>query len=481
MDQTVECLSFLIEKYPQSRRAADAVCSLTSLLIAKDKIPRALGIVTQTIKRAGDKSRSSQLWEIAGHLQMAQYDMQAAYDAWNRAIESAGDVEKKEAIVARLMYTFNCVRKRHLARLNLQAWPKEKIPSDLQRYLEGLAYRHEGNNVAAKAAFTQLTQDTPRSLFAPEAWVERGDIDRESERAADSRKCYQFVLDHYPLHQETVSRASLHMAYAYGAEKRYDEAHAILARLAKTTTDSGLKCAALLEDGTYYYREGKHELSIPIVQQALEIGHPDRLIQMKIHYQLGSSYLCLKQWKEGAENLKAGLDLISPAAPGSGRYQYRTRMLYRLMRAYQNLGDFDTATIYLKQYLDETRDDTTPEARDNTGVFSRLLEVMKERLRVEGTKDGLLALGSLSPGKIIPTTLKILKPWCIETEISCNLAYIKARVWRGEWVDGYTYRQEVQIQVTPDAPKGSFRGQLVFTGKEPVGGRATVVIQGEVV
>ena len=122
------------------------------------------------------------------------------------------------------------------------------------------------------------------------------------------------------------------------------------------------------------------------------------------------------------------------------------------------------------------------EARGNRADFHRLLEMMRVRLTVEGPgiQYGVLTFGEVPAGKGKKRVITILKPCKSDTEFTCNLPFVTARVRESFWREGYVYSQRVYVELSPDAPKGEFAGALIVDSRAPVAERRSIAIRGAV-
>ena len=206
-------LRALMERYPRSEEAASAAPILCSLGVANDDIPTAIGCLAAWLLEQDDPGRIASGCELLGHLNVAVYDMEAAYAAWRRALEASSDEASKSALIDRVLYSFGCIRKPALAALNLSAWKADKIPPDIRLYLTGWRAQVAGDNGAALAAFEELTQSQPDSLFAPEARVAAGDLLRDMGQVDRAMREYDTVIERHAIFRQAAARAHLHRAY----------------------------------------------------------------------------------------------------------------------------------------------------------------------------------------------------------------------------------------------------------------------------
>jgi len=206
-------LRALMERYPRSEEAASAAPILCSLGVANDDIPTAIGCLAAWLLEQDDPGRIASGCELLGHLNVAVYDMEAAYAAWHRALEASSDEASKSALIDRVLYSFGCIRKPALAALNLGAWKADKIPPDIRLYLTGWRAQVAGDKGAALAAFAELTQSQPDSLFAPEARVAAGDLLRDMGQVDRAMREYDTVIERHAIFRQAAARAHLHRAY----------------------------------------------------------------------------------------------------------------------------------------------------------------------------------------------------------------------------------------------------------------------------
>lgn len=206
-------LRALMERYPRSEEAASAAPILCSLGVANDDIPTAIGCLAAWLLEQDDPGRIASGCELLGHLNVAVYDMEAAYAAWRRALEASSDEASKSALIDRVLYSFGCIRKPALAALNLSAWKADKIPPDIRLYLTGWRAQVAGDKAAALAAFEELTQSQPDSLFAPEARVAAGDLLRDMGQVDRAMREYGTVIERHAIFRQAAARAHLHRAY----------------------------------------------------------------------------------------------------------------------------------------------------------------------------------------------------------------------------------------------------------------------------
>lgn len=240
------CLKEYVRRAPEGHGACEAALTLASLLVAQDDVPCALRELTASCSglKAADAAR---LWETIGHLHLAQYELDRAMDSWRRAVALEPTDIGKAQVVARVLSTFDAVRKPELTALALQSWPQGKLPRDLSLLLRGLEASRSGDAAEGEEFLCDLVHQSPRSLFAPEAMVCLGDLARRSGDPARACALYAEARRAYPLHRGTCARSLLHSAFTHSAQEKPLDALLCLYRLLDDYQDLPEVCAAARE------------------------------------------------------------------------------------------------------------------------------------------------------------------------------------------------------------------------------------------
>ena len=238
----IDLLGRLAATYPSAAEARAGCLTLASMLVATGRVSEAIGTLTAVAQTQGETPGASALYEVLGHLHLAQYECSDAYLAWRRAVELQPDESGKAGVVGRVLDSFEAMRKPELAALNLGAWPAAALPDDLKLLLAGHAAVHKNDSAAASTAYTGLIEQHPDSLFAAEAAVNCGKLAAAAGKLDVAEELYAGVAERYPYDHEQNARALYCLACLRETQERTCDAIGLYAAVTHRYPDATALC-----------------------------------------------------------------------------------------------------------------------------------------------------------------------------------------------------------------------------------------------